>query len=314
MKQYSRQFFGLLIISIAPVLAALSYCPGIYNFPVLSTIASLSLSVFNIYYYFVAGVLLLSIIVQIIKKNHLGSAVLTSLFLFAFTVLFLFFQYTASSIAASRETRLNSSIRVVSANVHLNSTLDQKLAEYIREKNADVVVLLEVSPIHIKDIDEFFKEYSYRKIIPQNNAFGLAVLSKYPATFNVHEIEGIPYIKAQVLTKETNFDIYAVHTIPPMIPKFTSTRKAQIDTILSITTVNSVVIGDFNALAHDPVFQHKPVHLVPLKLATWPDWGLKIFGIGIDHAFLSKGLKYKYAEVGPRTNSDHYPIYVEVGK
>lgn len=295
-------------------MAALSYCPGISNFPVLSTIASLSLSVFNIYYYFVASILLISIITQIFKEHLLGSAVLTTLFLFAFTALFLFFQYTASSIAASRETHLSKSIRIVSANVHLNSTLDQKLAKYIREKNADVVVLLEVSPIHIKAIDEFFKEYSYQKIIPQNNAFGLAVLSKYPATFNVQEIEGIPYIKAQVLTKETNFDIYAVHTIPPMIPKYTSMRKAQIDTILSKTTANSVIVGDFNALAHDPVFQNKPVHLVPLKLATWPDWGLKIFGIGIDHALLSKDLKYKYAEVGPRTNSDYYPIYGEVGK
>lgn len=314
MIKYASDILKLLIISIIPFMAAMNYCPGISNFAVFFTVSTLCLSVYNVYYYFIATLLLVFIWKQIFKENKPGLAVIATLFFLSYTGLFLFFQYAASSIEASKKTDLNSTIRIVSANVHLNSALDERLAQYVSEKNADIVVLLEVSPIHLKEIDAFFNGYPYKKMIPQNNAFGLAVFSKYPATFNTYEIDGFPYIAAQIDAKGTNFNLYAVHTMPPMAPTLNALRKTQIDAILHKANYNSVVIGDFNALAHDSVFQNKPVQLVPLKSATWPDWGLKFLGIGIDHAFVSKDLKYKNAEVGPRTNSDHYPIYVEVGK
>lgn len=314
MNAIKKELLEFAVLGAFAIFAILSYIPRIDTFPVVATISTLSLSIYSIYYFFISCVLVLSLIYSLYWKKPLKQNIMASFTLLFLTAVFLFFQYKAESIKIPLGVKEGNSLKVVSANIHLESKIDNKLVNYVQQKNADVVVLLEVSSIHVGEIAEYFKDYPYKQVIPQDNAFGLAVLSKRPTEFVTQYIENIPYIQAKVSLEGEIFDLYGIHAFPPMSPTFTKIRSKQIEHFLSNTNQNTIVIGDFNAVEHDYVFQNKPMQLVPGHSITWPNWGKHVFGIGIDHAFISKDLTVLRSEVGKNTNSDHYPIYIEVIK
>ena len=314
MKYATKEFLENIALAAPGFFALSSYIGGIENFPVLHTISVLFLSIYTIYYFSISCVLVLSLTYSLCRKKPLKQNLTPFFTLLFLTAVFLFFQYNAQSIKTPLVVKEGSSLKIVSANIHLESKIDDKLVNYVQQKNADVVVLLEVSSIHVGEIAEYFKEYPYKQVIPQDNAFGLAVLSKRPTEFVTQHIENIPYIQAKVSLEGEIFDLFGIHAFPPMIPTFTKIRSKQIEHFLSNTNQNTIVIGDFNAVEHDYVFQNKPMQLVPGHSITWPNWGQHVFGIGIDHAFISKNLTVLRSEVGKNTNSDHYPIYIEVIK
>ena len=131
----------------------------------------------TIYYFFISFVLVLSLVYSLHLKKPLKQ-ILTPFFTLLFlTAIFLFFQYKAQSITTPLRAKEGTSLKVVSANIHLESKIDNKLVDYVEQKNADVVVRMPTGagvgagPFHSQSNEAWFFHTPGLKIVYPSNPF-----------------------------------------------------------------------------------------------------------------------------------------------
>ncbi len=222
-------------------------------------------------------------------------------------------------------------LRVLQANILYESDTHDAVLDMLRAADADVVVLLEVTPLWESKLKALSEAYPYSRVLAQSGAFGLAVLSRLPVEeWQTIEPAGavlpaalrLPAILARISVDGRSGNVLAAHAFPPVSPGLASRRNQQIAALAEIVHGLSgpvILLADLNATPWSPQFQdllrdggltdaRRGYGLKP----TWPTFWPGILRIPIDHCLTTRGITVQDFRTGSATGSDHLPIIVDL--
>jgi len=212
-------------------------------------------------------------------------------------------------------------LTVASANVHLGNADAGRLLQWVRALQADVVVVLEVSPAMARALAAA-ADYPHQERLPAEHAFGIALLSRYPLreVSVLHLQAGVQALHAFVEAPMGLASVAALHTMPPIIgPRGLLDRDADIAAVVrqaKAAGAPAIVAGDLNATPWSSGLRAAQAQglLRAQGLApTWPVPVASVFGIPIDHV-LASSAQWRVAASGrgPDIGSDHRPVYARL--
>lgn len=210
---------------------------------------------------------------------------------------------------------------VASANVHLDNADAAALLRWVRALQADVVVVLEVSPALAPALAAA-ADYPHRRLLPADNPFGIALLSRHPLRdVTVLRLRaGPPALQAFVDAPGGSLHVTALHTMPPIVgPAGLAERDLDIGDVVrraGAAGVPAIVAGDLNAspwssglLAAQARGFLRAQGLAP----TWPTPWAAALGIPIDHVLADRRhWQVVHAGRGPGLGSDHRPVFARL--
>jgi len=232
----------------------------------------------------------------------------------------------AAAIAASGPTRepgaAQSTIELFAVNVEWRNRSSERLLEMIRDESPDVVLVVEYTDEWGTRLEPIFADYPYRVLLPDDRAFGIALLSRLPLRdVNPFRLESTAAIDAKLVAQGSELRLIGLHLRPPTDPRSAAERARQLDALAEL--VNGIdgplaVAGDFNLTPYSPYFTELRA-ATGLKDSragfgpgfTWPSF-LPLLGIPIDHCLVSPGVSVVAFRRLPAFGSDHYPIVVEL--
>ncbi len=212
---------------------------------------------------------------------------------------------------------------------NLGITADPGAVEILRELDAELVLLQEVSPEWVDILQEgLASDYPHMVFaIQEDDAAGLGVLSRLPLSVDALMDSPVGWFPAMRLTVNSDLgplEVLNVHLVPPftdggrLIPGWLTRhddRKREVMSYLA-DSVPDLIAGDFNANEHERALrwlrrEHSLVSALPLyapRAKTWkwphlPAWRL-------DHVLVGPCLRPAEAEVFALGTSDHWPLRV----
>lgn len=226
----------------------------------------------------------------------------------------------------SNETLSQSDIILTISCINLLSSNSEyeMVTAYVKRKNPDILVLLEVTPKWEQEIEELFLSYTHRAVLPRNDNFGIAILSKYEIETSAEILNDldIPSILGQLRLGNNQLTILATHPVPPIGESYFNSRNAQLKSIAEIRhkySGNFMVIGDLNTSSYSKHFRKfsRSSGLQDSRkgfgiLSTWPA-SFKPMQVTLDHCLVGGDIKVLKRETGDNIGSDHLPLYVELG-
>ncbi|MCK4841017.1 MAG: endonuclease/exonuclease/phosphatase family protein, partial [Methylococcales bacterium] len=233
-------------------------------------------------------------------------------------------------------TEKNNEVSLLLTNVLSSNQSYAALLNKIEQKQADIIVVLELTPQWAYELRAIDKTYPYQKLIPQRSNFGVGLYSKYPLediTVIDFASNGIPSISANIRFNRKQLNIIATHPIPPLNKSFAEQQKRHLENLAHFTqsrksitrstdTTLVLVAADLNSTQWSPLYR-KFMNSSGLKntrqgKGIYPSWpvGEGIFGyllqIPLDHVLVSKNIHTQKFEKLESISSDHFPIYIEL--
>lgn len=210
-------------------------------------------------------------------------------------------------------------LTVASANVHVGNHDTAPLVRWLAVSKPDALVLQEVSPKYAKKL-ETLRDYPFRHLMPRNDPFGIAVLSRFPIS-QIHTVAdegGIQHIDALIDWNGKQIRLTAWHPMPPISQYDHTMRNRQLLALAKEAKASglpTIVAGDLNATPWSIAFSK--LDLAGLRRAsgltpTWPAIGRGWMGIPIDHVLVTSQWSVVEREVGPNLGSDHLPVFVRI--
>jgi endonuclease/exonuclease/phosphatase (EEP) superfamily protein YafD len=221
-------------------------------------------------------------------------------------------------------------LKIFSWNLLLANDRYREILDTIEQADADIVVLLELTPGHIQGLKELRDRYPYSQWLPRTNTRGLAILTRIPNT-TFEELDfattGYPSLAATLPAKGENkrtTKLLAMHTSSPNLDNRFLVRDKQLAAAgkwVQEQDSDLILVGDLNITPWSHAFRSmlRESSLRDSRdyrgfFATWPT-GLGIVGIPIDHALVSSNWRVIDRDVGfPSLGSDHQWISVTVEK
>lgn len=218
----------------------------------------------------------------------------------------------------------SASVSILSSNVYMKNRNSQDLVKLIREKDADIVLLLEPDERWKKEMEVIHDQYPYRMDAALSNTYGMLLYSKLKlidAEIKYLVKADIPSIDTRVkLRSGKHIQLYAVHPEPPS-PTETEKSTARDGELMIIgnkaarDTLPVIVVGDLNDVAWSKttkLFQ-KVSHLLDPRIGRgfYNTFNAKypIFRWPLDHLFHSDHFELNRLERLPDIGSDHFPIF-----
>jgi endonuclease/exonuclease/phosphatase (EEP) superfamily protein YafD len=201
-------------------------------------------------------------------------------------------------------------LRVAVANVHLGNRDAAPLLGWARDPQPDILAVLELTPAYAQALATAASPWPYRHLAPQLDAFGIGVLSRWPLR-DVREVPGeggILQLHARVLAPFGEFELIAVHPVPPIDAHWHAVRDRTLAALRPSGPVPAVLVGDFNATPWSSAAPH-------LAAGGWrwfggwqPTWPHAAWGIPIDAVWTHGPWQLTERAVGPPIGSDHRPV------
>jgi endonuclease/exonuclease/phosphatase (EEP) superfamily protein YafD len=210
-------------------------------------------------------------------------------------------------------------LSVASANVHVDNRDTQALAAWLAAERPHVVVLLEVSPAFAEGL-RTLTGYPYRKLVPADTPFGLAVLSRQPLS-NVQvlqDAEGMPHIEVDLHWQGRRVRLAALHLMPPLSAHYHGARNDKLRSVAAAAHDSgqpALLVGDLNATPWSSAFtglQSQGFRRAGGLRPTWPAGGGGWAGIPIDHVTGTAQWTVASSRLGPDVGSDHLPVVVQL--
>ncbi len=204
-------------------------------------------------------------------------------------------------------------------NVYVGNPNVEKIVELIKEKDADTVVLLEVSPDLGVQLGSLRGEYPYLEIEAAADGFGSAIFSRQAVKEISIRRVGNELGNTVVARFEKGTTLVGVHTLPPVGRTYSRLRNQQLGELAEFVEQQSgpvIVVGDLNITPWSPHFQDllRDARLSDPRvgrgvLTSWPK-GKPLIRIPIDHILATNEITLGDLQVFPETHgSDHHPIY-----
>jgi endonuclease/exonuclease/phosphatase (EEP) superfamily protein YafD len=229
-----------------------------------------------------------------------------------------------SSIDASVDTK--ETFTVYSANVNKDNKNLTRLINEINHKNAEVVLLLEVTPEHAQQLNSIAEDYPYSilKTPVGIDNLGLVLLSKFPIlNHKVKELTifGNVLIEAELMINQNPVFFYGGHFPRPTYRKAYSDRTKQVLDLaqqINSKAVPVIFAGDMNATPYSTIFRRflKGSGLKDTRKGfgwqpTWPTYFPPLW-LPIDHILISSEIHVHRRTTGRYIGSDHYPVLAEL--
>jgi len=221
----------------------------------------------------------------------------------------------------------DASIRVFSANVFQDNKDFDKFSKVFRRANPDIAILLETDSWWQEQLHVFKEEYPFTVEYPQDNYYGIILLSKLELKdMEVKFVmdDEIPSIHGNVLLKNgTWIKIFCLHPTPPSPSENEKSLDRDAELLIVAKEIKKedypiIVLGDLNDVAWSHttrMFQRISQLLDPrigrgfyntfhtsYPLLRWP----------LDHLFVSNDFKLAELQRLESIGSDHFPMFAEL--
>ncbi|TAF13498.1 MAG: endonuclease/exonuclease/phosphatase family protein [Alphaproteobacteria bacterium] len=216
-------------------------------------------------------------------------------------------------------------IAIAQYNVRYNNLRGANIAHWLVQQQTDVVVLQEMTPAIWAAMHELRDAYPYIFEAPQENPFGMVLLSRLPIVRV--ERKKTPdgwnhYVQAELRTLHHHLpiELVEIHTIPPMPDPYAKQRNEQMLHVATIiadapSSHAKIVMGDLNCTPYSPWFdamqqqsQLSNVMQGGNIAGTWPNFVPAWLRIPIDHMLVSRNIELLERRVQQDMGSDHLPI------
>ncbi len=305
--------FMLLVVFIT--LFVLPLIPHVKNYYVLDILTNFQVQYLTI----AASVAIVSVFISV--RIFLGYCV-TLICAFLTNFLFVF----NSNISATHD--LKNEIRIAQVNMHyFNDELTQAYRE-LTNKKADVYILFELNDGKKAQFMQFKQHlHSYGDEERQGFPAGIGVVTKYPIiSSKLHRFENIKsnILELRLSVDGQPIDFIIAHPPSPRNELNWQKRNAVIGylaEILSRTPKYSIIAADMNVTPWSRYFQsfegYKACYRITGFYVSWTKLRLPLFlsdlfGIPIDHCFLSEPLSLTKFEVLEVPGSDHRALFYSI--
>jgi endonuclease/exonuclease/phosphatase (EEP) superfamily protein YafD len=214
--------------------------------------------------------------------------------------------------------------KLISYNVLASNERFADVAVWLRQEQADVVILLEVDERRRAAVEDLGDMYPHQHVIVRNDNFGLALLSRVPWK----EVDTIELGPARLPSIVARFDaggiqgtVIGTHPLPPATARSAMFRNKQLQALADFARQAErpvVLAGDLNVTSYSPQFRELSLRSALRDSrqghgihASWSP-GVGFLAIPIDHCLVSREVAVVSRHVGPYLGSDHRPVVVEL--
>jgi endonuclease/exonuclease/phosphatase (EEP) superfamily protein YafD len=218
-------------------------------------------------------------------------------------------------------------VRLVSANVLAQNRTPEKVIEFVRAADADLVLLVDAGGRDWRDaLGQLRDVYPHHAQQAWRAHARVNLFSRWPIVFEeVREVPRSwrPYLVAKLAVEGRMLEVVGVHpsSPSPSRPGKTRRRNHELDHFAEVvkdTDAAVMVAGDFNTTPWSPHFRDL-LAAAGLRNAadgkgyipTWPTWFWPA-RIPIDHVLLKGPIAVTTVRRGPAIGSDHFPIIADL--
>ncbi len=205
--------------------------------------------------------------------------------------------------------------KLISFNSWFHHKNPKQIADYLATEDADVVVLVEFPKTSKKILGLLEAQFPHQYDCNDTGPFcHIVVLSRFPfaEVEAKSDWEGPPFVRALFGKELGGLTVFGVHFSQPFTPNWQYSQMRALASETFVAKGPFIVAGDFNATKDSfmvNAFQEYSGSLRITSLPTWPTWFFELPQIGIDHMFISNGLRpLSPPKVRPNAGSDHLPI------
>ncbi len=333
-KKLQKTLF-YIVIAISTLVILASLLSLIYNIPKWY----LKILDFPRLQQFILGVVMLILFVLLNKKWKLPSialavGLLAAIFIhFSFISSYLIGEKAVPSIKIS-EVSPEKTVGILLGNVLITNKDSSKFLEVIRNTNPDLVLAMEVNSWWVEALQPLKKEYPYTIEYPLDNAYGMALYSKYPLSETEIQFlnhSKVPSFNAVVtLPSGDSFKFHGVHPVAPFpsdkypenIGKNGNDQQKEValkkvGELVSKNQKPSIVAGDFNDVSWSNTSRLfgqdgnlKDVRIGRGLFNTF-DANSMIMRWPLDHFFVSEEIAVIEFKRLPNIGSDHFPLFAK---
>jgi len=213
--------------------------------------------------------------------------------------------------------------RLVLCNVYKDNSTPQRVVEFVRASDADLVLLLETNDQWDEAVASLRADYPYYEHVPNSASWAVTFLSRYPIhDWQRHYWSGtrMPYVTGSVEIDGRSLAFVLAHPISPTNQDASNYRNAQLRELGKRSAAQAgprMLVGDLNVSPWSPYFQDL-LETSGLRdsrtgrgiQASWPA-PLPGFRIPIDHCLVSSDISVHARRLGPRVGSDHLPVILD---
>jgi endonuclease/exonuclease/phosphatase (EEP) superfamily protein YafD len=218
-------------------------------------------------------------------------------------------------------------LRLVSANVLAQNRTPEKVIEFVRAADADLVLLVDAGGRDWRGaLGRLRDAYPHHAQQAWQARARVNLFSRWPLVFEqVRKAPRSwrPYLVAKLAVEGRTLEVVGVHpsSPSPSRPGKTRRRNRELDHFAEVvkdTDAAVIVAGDFNTTPWSPHFQDL-LAAAGLRNAaagkgyipTWPTWFWPA-RIPIDHVLLKGPIAVTSMRRGPAIGSDHFPIIADL--
>jgi len=212
-------------------------------------------------------------------------------------------------------------LKHIQFNLNFRNQEMDKVVEYFKNSNADVITLEEVTVAHQMKLQEMKEAYPYQAYCEFYPVVGaVAILSKYP--FNKENsacLKGKGLQWSQIMVDEKPVNIVAIHTLWPF-PHGQPQQIAEIKPIFKKMTTPTLIAGDFNAVSWSHTVKEIE-EASETKVVEGMRWTIDLkkqvpfiphFKLAIDQLLLSSEFQVINIYVEKDLGSDHLPVVATI--
>ncbi len=216
------------------------------------------------------------------------------------------------------------SLRLISFNVLAENRRHADVLEFLRGQQAEIVLLMEVDSTWSSKLADLSDIYPHRHVIPREDHFGIALLSRIPLE-DVQTMEfgtaGLPSVVAKFSRSGREVLLLGTHPLPPGTAQMAAERNEQLQEIAEYVRQQKAAVilaGDLNVTSYSPYFTDllDDTNLRDSRqgFGVQASWAprLPILQIPIDHCLVSPEIGVLDRRIGPDLGSDHRPVLVEL--
>ena len=227
------------------------------------------------------------------------------------------------SLPGTRAVAGGPTLALLLANVYTRNDRYEALSSLIDETQADVVVLQELTPAWLSNLEPALVDYAFRLAIPRDDAFGIGIFSRKPMP-SVEAIDSLPLalptIAATIEVSGRPLTLVATHSIPPIGMADNDAGSEHLHSVAAIVNERraDVLIGDLNTTMWGASYRRLE-DATGLRntrrgfgvLPSWPTF-LPFAMIPLDHCLVSGRIDVVETTLGEHIGSDHRPLLVRL--
>lgn len=225
----------------------------------------------------------------------------------------------------SKNPKGDNSLSLLVANVRMENEDKDRFLRLVKSRSPDVLLVNEPDQAWADAIRELDRDFPHSVKHPQDNTFGMMLLSKLPLSetaVNFFVEDHIPSIFARItLPSGTVVDLYGVHPEPPKLGSDTYERDTELLIIgnrIKKSNNPSIVAGDLNDVGWSVTSKlfRKYSKLVDPRIGRglFNTYNAFVpFGrFPLDHIFYSKEFGLITLRTLEHIGSDHFPLFIHL--